>query len=530
MPNAILPFAADLTVTPSPSNGSSPFPDDDPTRRLATLVAGRYTVTETAETSETLTHLDTADWRLRSAGIDLIWVPGTRELIALRPGAAPVVQRLRAATRWPALVDKIPDGAVRDLVARPVSIRALLPFATSRASSTGYAVLNSDDKTVARARWWDVGVESPVERRLPARVEVERLRGYEDEAEQIERLLTSGSALSRTAGTWLDDFRAVPGLGPAETQRFGMHAEQAADLAVADALLGHLSTMERTVDGITADLDTEFLHDFRVAVRRTRSVLKLLGDVLPDGVAARMAVEFRWLGDASTPTRDLDVYLLGFGELAASVSRPDDLQPFAEHLHRRRTAAQRALARALRSPRFLDLCRTWRTELAATIAAPTHSTETAAGLASERLHRTFRKVTKRARRIHADSPSEEIHALRKACKEMRYLLDVFRPLCDPKAYRLVVSDFKQLQDILGEFQDGEVQADALHLFAHEMITGPYAAANAILAMGELSGRFEARQRAARETLTAHHDEYLGRRAATHVDRLIPATDKAETRG
>ncbi len=75
-------------------------------------------------------------------------------------------------------------------------------------------------------------------------------------------------------------------------------------------------------------------------------------------------------------------------------------------------------------------------------------------------------MTKRARRIHAESPSEEIHALRKACKEMRYLLDVFKPLCDPKAYRLVVSDFKQLQDILGEFQDGEVQAEALHRFAH----------------------------------------------------------------
>ena len=136
-------------------------------------------------------------------------------------------------------------------------------------------------------------------------------------------------------------FRAVPGIGPAETQRFGMHADQAADLAVADALLGHLTTMEATVDGITADLDTEFLHDFRVAVRRTRSVLKLLGDVLPDGVAARMAVEFRWLGDATTPTRDLDVYLLGFDELAASVSRPHDLQPFADHLRRRRATAHR---------------------------------------------------------------------------------------------------------------------------------------------------------------------------------------------
>ncbi len=309
MPNANLPCHADLVVSSSPANASSPFPDDDPTRRLATLLTGIYTVAETPETSETLTHLDTADWRLRGAGIDLIWTVGTRELIAFGPDDRTTVQLLGAA-RWPALIDKIPEGAVRDLVARPVSIRALLPFAVSRARSTGFAVLNSDDKTVARARWWDVRVESPVERRLPARVEVEHFRGYEDEAGEIEHLLTAGSTLSRATGTWLDAFRAVPGIGPAKTQRFGMHADQAADLAVADALLGHLSIMEATVDGIIADLDTEFLHDFRVSVRRTRSVLKLLGDVLPEGTAAKTAVEFRWLGDATTPTRDLDVYLL----------------------------------------------------------------------------------------------------------------------------------------------------------------------------------------------------------------------------
>ena len=45
-------------------------------------------------------------------------------------------------------------------------------------------------------------------------------------------------------------------------------------------------------------------------------------------------------------------------------------------------------------------------------------------------------------------------------------------------------------------------------------------ANAILAMGELSAKFEARQRAARSTLDEHHENYLGRKAADHVDRLV----------
>jgi hypothetical protein len=45
-------------------------------------------------------------------------------------------------------------------------------------------------------------------------------------------------------------------------------------------------------------------------------------------------------------------------------------------------------------------------------------------------------------------------------------------------------------------------------------------ADTLLAMGELSARFEVRQRRARDTLTKRHEMYLGKRASTHVDRLL----------
>ena len=73
---------------------------------------------------------------------------------------------------------------------------------------------------------------------------------------------------------------------------------------------------------------------------------------------------------------------------------------------------------------------------------------------------------------------------------------------------------------MGEFQDGEVQANALHVFAQEMLDAGKVDVNAMLAMGELSARFETKQRAARETLVTHHDSYLGARSSAHVDRLV----------
>jgi CHAD domain-containing protein len=69
-------------------------------------------------------------------------------------------------------------------------------------------------------------------------------------------------------------------------------------------------------------------------VRRSRSILKLAGDVLPRDLAARFQPEFKWLGDLTTPVRDLDVYLLGLNRMAARLASadPSDLDPFRSFL------------------------------------------------------------------------------------------------------------------------------------------------------------------------------------------------------
>lgn len=486
---------------------------------LGKALAPTFTVAAEATRSELLTHLDTVDGRLHAAGIDLAHLPRRRRLLAVTDGQR--VEQPVTGT-WPRLATDLPAGQVSSLVAEPCWIRALIPYATTQAETTTYAIRNGDGKTVVRAHWTTGLLTRPDAVELPVRVGIETLRGYRSESEQVRRALTRNTALTPTDESWFALVRGLPALRPTVTQRFGMRPDQAADFAVADALLGYLAELDATVDGIVDDVDSEFLHDFRVAVRRTRSVLKLLGDVLPAGLADRLVPEFRWLGDVTTPTRDLDVYLLELDSLAATVTHPDDLVAFGAYVRDKRSAAQRVLAKALRSQRYTELVSGWRGALAEVIAHPSHAEMTAAALAEERLHQSFRKCRRRAAGITAESESELIHDLRKACKEMRYLMEVFKPLLDKAAYKSVLADFKELQDLLGEFQDGEVQAAALRQFAQEMVDAGKVDANAILAMGELSGKFEARQRAARETLTAHHENYLGAKAAKHVDRLVSA--------
>ena len=48
--------------------------------------------------------------------------------------------------------------------------------------------------------------------------------------------------------------------------------------AMAAILTALLDSLEANVPGTVRDIDTEFLHDLRIAVRWTRSALKLCGE------------------------------------------------------------------------------------------------------------------------------------------------------------------------------------------------------------------------------------------------------------
>ena len=300
-----------------------------------------------------------------------------------------------------------------------------------------------------------------------------------------------------------------------------LQPETPAPVALAQMLQQFAAVVDDNVAGTIAAIDTEFLHDLRVAVRRTRSILKLTGDVLPGDLAARFQPEFKWLGDLTTPVRDLDVYLLGLGDMAAGLASadPTDLDPFRSFLVRHRAAERRRLVRGLRSRRFEKLMGGWRTALAEE-AADVDGGLAVGTLARQRVERAFRRVARRGERITADSPNEDVHELRKRCKELRYLLEVFRPLCAAAPHRSLVKELKALQDTLGEFQDGEVQREAVREFAAVMMEESAAPPETVLAMGELAAQLDAHQLRARAALAGRLQPFLADENRARVKALV----------
>jgi CHAD domain-containing protein len=474
------------------------------------------------------TWLDTFDWRLHKAGLTLEYVPGRGGGELRLAGAGADKDAAQLVTGWqasrPHLLAALAAGPVGARIGGLIGPRALIPVVSTSTVTSGYLLLNEDGKTVARLR---IGRPSLSGARagqpavpLPPRLTIAEVRGYSGQARRASRLIAAVPGVQPAAGLLFAEALGAVGRRPGDYSNkvdAGITAGMPAAEAAAAILLRLLDTIDANVAGVLADIDTEFLHDLRVSVRRTRSALKLFGEAVIGLTTEEFdffAAEFKWVGDLTTPTRDLDVHLLGFEETAAGLAaaKPDDLEPFHAYLVQRRSREFRALARGLRSARFTALTREWRARLARgqqgdpgpARAGRIRSGEshkaaggTAGWLAAERTRLAFAKVARRGAAITGDTPAEALHDLRKRCKELRYALEFFAPLHDPAGYGKVVGDLKRLQDCLGEFQDTEVQIGEIRVLAAAMLAAREAPAVTLLAMGEITAGLAARQRAAR---------------------------------
>lgn len=437
--------------------------------------------------------LDTFDRRLGAAGLTLEHqTRASGERLVLRTaGGSSTVEVPVKNIRWPAMADVLPAGPVRDAIGPVAGIRALMVTSDEKRRLRGLDLHNEDTKTVARVEL-DEPSSAITADTDPSRLTVHTLRGYDVQARRAARLLS---------GAGLHTVEYGENRKPSSPPKVSIHRGAPAAELVTKTLSVHLMSMRENLPGLLADVDTEFLHDFRVAVRRSRATLKLGRPCLPEEWRTRWEPAFKGLGDLTTPVRDLDVYELDLPMMAGWLvaADPADLQPFAMHLKSHRTAERRVLVRGLKSVNFRRLIAEWDETLAEMTNSPEGSDRkqlSAAQLAERGISRAYRKVIRGGAAISPDSPAEDLHRLRKDCKDLRYVLEVCAPVVAKAPRKRAVADLKGLQDVLGRFQDSEVQRRALHGFAEEMIAAGAPAA-AVLAMGELIGHLDAEQERAR---------------------------------
>ncbi len=349
-------------------------------------------------------------------------------------------------------------------------IRAVLELFEHRYSRRSFAIMNKDGKTVARISVDDGYVlREGQEKEFPLIVTLSCLRGYGRQYNRVDKLFSDAEeAVEITRKQLFDRMLRAVRLTPGDySSQYNLTLDEKLDVqgAVSEICRYLLATMEKNYNGVIDDIDSECLHDFRVAMRRTRSLLSQLKKNIPVTENRWIQNELRWLGSITGPVRDIDVYLLEQDRYLSMV--PERLRQgvtfFFEDLAKNRKRAFKEMVDGLKSQRYTDLMVYWNLF----INEKEKGTCWAAGevlckkKAAKIIGKRFQKIVDNGRAIDDNSPDEMLHKLRIQGKKLRYLLEFFRAFYNADEITLLLKQLKKLQNNLGTFNDISVQKEMI---------------------------------------------------------------------
>ncbi|MDE2888842.1 MAG: CHAD domain-containing protein [Gemmatimonadota bacterium] len=436
-------------------------------RRIWERAAGSHTCEPMDDRVGVQTFFDTFDWRLFNKNLVLLH-DQDRYLLYRLPDRETVASVSVPCGTEPVYSTDFPEGSLKEALQAHVSVRALLPLARATTRRQTVRVLNRNEKTVVIAKLEQARVADTPRNGQPINtVSLRPVRGYEKHSRRLDRSLRDAGAEPGTEDLYHAAMRAT-GRNPGDyTSKLVIVLEPNLNGAeAARRILGHLfRKIRRNEAGIKEDVDTEFLHDFRVGVRRTRSALSQIKSVLPEVPLGRFRKDFSYLGKLTNRLRDLDVTLLkedAYRSLLPGYLRPR-LDPLFESLRAERTGEHRRLAAALDGDRYQKIAADWTAFLEGPPDAdsPDNAEAPAIALAQRFIGKRYGRVIELGAGIETSTPDAELHRLRIECKKLRYLLEFFTSLFPSGEIRLIVEHLKNLQDNLGDFNDLSVQQEDL---------------------------------------------------------------------
>ncbi len=438
--------------------GGSTFP------RLLKTLSRTFVVEESASTVENRTYYDTFDWRLHRSSQVFFFSGSTLSLRRFNGRKiADAAGRKRAKYFWWDLGTEESRNHLRDVI----EMRALCPIIEVSTGFSNFRIMNRDRKTVARLELRTDQADG-IDGDVGELITVYEIRGYENEFETIAQNCLDRKCIVFKKKNLIHRLLENSARSPRDYGakfKVDLDPEITIGKAVAQICLHLVGDMKRNHGGVIDDIDSEFLHDFRIAVRRTRSLLSLMKQVLPAQSCSYFQKEFRWLGMVTGPLRDIDVYLLekeAYLDLLP-VSLQAGMNTFFEQVEARRAGELKDLKAELGSNRYEQLIVAWCNFLKKPDSGLFSDTgaQRCRDFSDKMILKRFNSFIRGGNRIEPGSPADDLHKLRIKGKKFRYLLEFFKSFYDQGQMGLFLKHMKKLQDNLGTFNDLSVQQNML---------------------------------------------------------------------
>ena len=439
---------------------------------------------EQSTVRDELTCLDTDQWHLLHDKYVLEAIQ-TKDLISFRcrrlntRDYTPQTCMTNALdTHW-----ELPECALKSHVSARINCHTLKPQLRLTVDRRQLLKLNSAQKIVLRVfteRYLLNETESDAYAQLQDRIVVAGLKGYlksfQTADDYIRNELNLTPVTQDIVLVALDTLGIKPNIEPTNNRNI-LRDDMRADLATKHILLELLHNLQSQEAGIRKGIETEPLHDFRIAVRKSRAALKQIKAVFPQRISSRFLNTLSWMGAISGPPRDMDVYLLNFDRYrkVLPAELKDGLDPLQILIKTKRKAGYRKMNTVFDSKRYRNFVDSYRDYLLA--SAPAHSNLLNAAMpikevAAARIWKLYKRVIKLGNSIKQDSPAVDFHELRKMCKNLRYTMEFFQDFFPAKPMKRLLKTLKKLQDFLGLCNDLQVQINRLSEFSKELTPHP----------------------------------------------------------
>jgi CHAD domain-containing protein len=474
----------------------NPFSDGFDEKQFLGKLSEYYAIKNEPAISEGIAFYDTFDWRLFNKSL-VLYASGKKLLLRKLTKSEYLLKT--DITTLPVFIWEFPECELKQRLKPIIKMRALLKLVELRTRSTPYRILDRNQKTVAGFTYEEIRPSrtknSPA---LATYLWLRPVRGYPKYARYIsEYLQTAGFTVNKKEDIFyeaLDRTDRKPGSYSAKVN-IKLEPEMRSDEATKAILLFLLGVMKVNAANIEKDFDTEILHDFRVAIRRTRSALGQVKSVFPVRTTNRFKKDFASVGKLSNELRDLDVYLLKEATYKAMLPQAlrTDIDPLFNHLRKKRLKALRYVIRELRSKNYAAILQDWEVFLNKPVrdsASALNAGQPVIDLACKRIYKKYRGVVKTGSMILQDTEDEKLHALRIECKKLRYLMEFFSSLYPRKKIDALIEQLKKLQDNLGDFNDLCIQVEYLLDIAQELPAPHRRSKNTLMAVGSLIGTLD----------------------------------------
>jgi CHAD domain-containing protein len=406
--------------------------------------------------------------------------------------------------------DALSPGILKAALSTLTDIRAFTRLCSIDTIITTYRILDDNEKSIALLTSESLCL-ADTEKQEPFvhLFSLSPLRGYDDEMELMVTSLTNDDNIAKAL-----DFRELfllimkeAGIsvhGYSSKINLDLDPDAPVHESARQLLQFTLSVMRANEEGIKRNLDTEFLHDYRVAIRRTRSILKQLKGVFEPEETAYYLNLFREIGTRTNELRDRDVSLLRQGSYFHDL--PPCLQPSLKLFFTDIAVSRKKLHKQFCHYLASDACKSFLDKWEAfvhrqSVPDPEHcpnASLSTASVAVESIKKAWKRVIRHGRQVSEETTDSELHALRIDCKKLRYLLEFFSSIFPHKSVAPVVRQLKELQDNLGDFVDFSVQ---LHFLRERLAALPPGKEETLLAasMGALMAILFQKQEEARGT-------------------------------